>query len=95
MVGSSKYDEEEEVYVIDQEIVATRCPAGCQFYGCERTETPIRINTEGCKHIFCAGHVRKLIEMNKKINRERRDGRRQPIGIKMPSVSGTPSKIFS
>ena len=72
--SGSKYDEEEEIYVIDQDIVATRCPAGCQFYGCERTETPIRLNTEGCKHIFCAGHVRKLIEMNKKRNIERRRG---------------------
>ena len=72
--SGAKYDEEEEIYVIDQNIVATRCPDGCQFYGCEHTETPIRLNSNGCKHMFCAGHVRKLIEMNKKINRERRRG---------------------
>ena len=72
--SGAKYDEEEEIYVIDQNIVATRCPDGCRFYGCEHTETPIRLNTNGCKHMFCAGHVRKLIEMNKKINRERRRG---------------------
>ena len=80
----AKYDEEEEIYVIDQDIVATRCPAGCQFYGCEHTETPIRINTNGCKHIFCAGHVRKLIEMNKKLNRERRHGGGNQLALKCP-----------
>ena len=91
--SGSKYDEEEEVFVIDQDIVATRCPAGCQFYGCERTETPIRINTEGCKHIFCAGHVRKLIEMNKKINRERRDVGGNQLALKCP-VCRAPVKDF-
>ncbi len=82
--SGAKYDEEDEVYVIDQDIVATRCPAGCQFYGCEHTETPIRINTKGCKHIFCAGHVRKLIEMNKKLNRERRHGGGNQLTLKCP-----------
>ena len=48
----AEYDEEEEIYVIDQEIVATRCPDGCQFLGCDRTETPIRINTEGVNIFF-------------------------------------------
>lgn len=82
--SGSKYDEEDEVYVIDQEIVATRCPDGCQFYGCEHTETPIRINTKGCKHIFCAGHVRKLIKMNKKLNRERRFLGGNQLALKCP-----------
>ena len=82
--SGAEYDDEEEVYVIDQEIVATRCPDGCQFYGCERTETPIRLNTEGCKHIFCAGHVRKLIEMHQKINGERRREGGNQLALKCP-----------
>jgi ankyrin repeat protein len=91
--SGAKYDEEEEIYVIDQDIVATRCPAGCQFYGCEHTETPIRINTKGCKHIFCAGHVRKLIEMNKKLNRERRREGGNQLALKCP-VCRAPVKDF-
>ena len=91
--SGAKYDEEEEIYVIDQEIVATRCPSGCQFYGCEHTETPIRINTEGCKHMFCAGHVRKLIEMNKKLNRERRFLGGNQLALKCP-VCRAPVKDF-
>ena len=91
--SGSKYDEEEEIYVIDQDIVATRCPDGCQFYGCEHTETPIRLNTEGCKHMFCAGHVRKLIEMNKKKNIERRREGGNQLELKCP-VCRAPVKDF-
>jgi hypothetical protein len=91
--SGSKYDEEEEIYVIDQDIVATRCPDGCQFYGCEHTETPIRLNTEGCKHMFCAGHVRKLIEMNKKKNIERRREGGNQLALKCP-VCRAPVKDF-
>jgi len=82
--SGAEYDNEEEVYVIDQDIVATRCPDGCQFYGCECVETPIRLNTEGCKHIFCAGHVRKLIEMHQKINGERRREGGNQLLLKCP-----------
>ena len=91
--SGAKYDEEDEVYVIDQEIVTTRCPDGCQFYGCEHTETPIRLNTEGCKHIFCAGHVRKLIKMNKKLNRERRNVGGNQLALTCP-VCRAPVKDF-
>ena len=91
--SGAKYDEEEEIYVIDQNIVATRCPDGCRFYGCEHTETPIRLNTNGCKHMFCAGHVRKLIEMNKKINTERRDVGGNQLALTCP-VCRTPVKDF-
>ena len=89
----AEYDEEEEIYVIDQEIVATRCPDGCQFYGCEHTETPIRLNSNGCKHMFCAGHVRKLIEMNKKINREHRNVGGNQLALTCP-VCRAPVKDF-
>lgn len=82
--SGAEYDREEEVMVIDQKIVATRCPDGCQFYGCEHVETPIRLNTEGCKHIFCAGHVRKLIEMNIHINAERREEGGNQLALKCP-----------
>ena len=91
--SGSKYDEEEEIYVIDQDIVATRCPGGCRFYGCEHTETPIRLNTNGCKHMFCAGHVRKLIEMNKKINREHRNVGGNQLPLTCP-VCRAPVKDF-
>jgi len=83
--SGAEYDPEEEIYVMDQEIVTTSCPAGCQFYGCEHTEAPIRLNTEGCKHIFCAGHVCKMIKMNRKINRERmRDLGGNQLPLKCP-----------
>ena len=63
------YDEEEEIYVLTS---PSKCPQGCQMWGCEHDEGPVRLNTESCKHIICAGHMRKLIEMNQKNNDERR-----------------------
>lgn len=91
--SGAEYDEEEELYVIDQGIVATRCPDKCQFQFCEHTETPIRINTNGCKHIFCAGHVRKLIEMNMENNRERRDVGGNQLQLQCPACRA-PVKDF-
>jgi hypothetical protein len=82
--SGAEYDPDEEIYVMDQEIVTTSCPAGCQFYGCEHTEAPIRFNTEGCKHIFCAGHVRKMIKMNRKMNHERRREGGNQLPFKCP-----------
>ena len=75
------YDEEEEIYVLTS---SSKCPQGCQMWGCEHDEAPVRLNTKSCKHIICAGHMRKLIEMNEKNNAERKREGGNQLPLKCP-----------